>query len=107
MAGRALIVAAAGNEGCACIHVPGASWATIGVTPMIGVNDTVPEVFTLQDAQDLLAFARQNGLGRLAMWSANRDQSCPDGPGGAAQPTCSGVDQQPFDFTNIFKTISG
>jgi hypothetical protein len=86
----------------------GASWATIGVTPMIGVNDIVKEVFTLQDAHDLLAFARQNGLGRLAMWEVNRDKSCPpNGPSGVAQNTCSGVDQQPFDFTNIFKTISG
>jgi hypothetical protein len=82
----------------------GVSWATIGVTPMIGVNDVVKEVFTLQDAHDLLAFARQNGLGRLAMWEVNRDKSCTPRD---TKDTCSGVDQQPFDFTNIFKTISG
>ena len=86
-------------------QLSGASWAAIGVTPMIGVNDTAPEVFTLQDAQDLLRFAQQNNLGRLAMWSVTRDQPCPGGPGGAAQATCSGVDQQPFDFTNTFKTF--
>ena len=86
-------------------QLPGASWAAIGVTPMIGVNDTAPEVFTLQDAQDLLRFAQQNNLGRLAMWSVTRDQPCTGGPGGAAQATCSGVDQQPFDFTNTFKTF--
>jgi uncharacterized protein YkwD len=86
-------------------QLTGASWATIGITPMIGVNDTAPEVFTLQDAQDLLRFAQQNSLGRLAMWSVTRDQPCPGGPGGTAQATCSGVDQQPFDFTNTFKTF--
>ena len=86
-------------------QLAGASWAAIGVTPMIGVNDTAPEVFTLQDAQDLLRFAQQNNLGRLAMWSVTRDQPCTGGPGGAAQATCSGVDQQPFDFTNTFKTF--
>ena len=86
-------------------QLSGASWAAIGVTPMIGVNDTTPEVFTLQDAQDLLRFAEQNNLGRLAMWSVTRDQPCPGGPGGAAQATCSGVDQQPLDFTNTFKTF--
>jgi hypothetical protein len=87
-------------------QLSGASWATIGVTPMIGVNDTAPEVFTLQDAQVLLEFAQQNSLGRLAMWSVTRDQPCPGGPGGTAQDTCSGVDQQPFEFTNIFKTFT-
>ncbi len=86
-------------------QLSGASWAAIGVTPMIGVNDTAPEVFTLQDAQDLLRFAQQNNLGRLAMWSVTRDQPCPGGSGSAAQATCSGVDQQPFDFTNTFKTF--
>ena len=39
------------------------------------------------------------------MWSVTRDQPCTGGPGGAAQATCSGVDQQPFDFTNTFKTF--
>src|SRR5262249_54801980 len=34
-------------------------WHTIGVTPMIGRNDVTTEVFTQQDAQKLLAFARQ------------------------------------------------
>ena len=39
------------------------------------------------------------------MWSVTRDQPCPGRPGGAVQATCSGVDQQPFDFTNTFKTF--
>ena len=34
--------------------------ATIGVTPMIGVNDVASEIFQLSDAQMLLNFANAN-----------------------------------------------
>lgn len=71
-------------------------WHMIGITPMIGVNDVVTEVFTPQDAQQLLAFARQKGIGELSMWSLNRDQ-----PGG------SGISQQAFDFSKIFNPFTG
>ena len=49
-------------------------WSKIGATPMIGQNDYYNEVFTLADAQGLNQFALQNGLGRMSMWSANRDK---------------------------------
>ncbi|WP_376794820.1 carbohydrate binding domain-containing protein [Thermogemmatispora sp.] len=81
-------------------------WAMIGVTPMIGLNDVSPEVFTLQDAQQLLSFAQQNGLGELSMWSAGRDQSCPNN-GAYVSPTCSGIQQQPFDFSKLFNQFTG
>lgn len=78
--------------------------AMLGITPMIGLNDVVPEVFTLADAQQVVDFAKQNRLGRLAFWSMARDQGC---PGGAAtvSATCSGIAQQPFDFARVFLTI--
>lgn len=81
-------------------------WAMVGVTPMIGVNDDLREVFTVADADKLTAFARQKGLGRLAMWSANRDSQCPPG---TPQPsnTCSGVTQTAWAFSSSFKQFAG
>jgi len=76
--------------------------ALIGVTPMIGYNDTPGEIFTLTDAQTLLSYALSNGLGMLSMWSETRDQQCATASSWA-QPTCSGVAQQPFEFSGIFK----
>ncbi|MEN9878095.1 MAG: endo,4-beta-glucanase [Cyanobacteriota bacterium] len=55
-------------------------WNQLGVTPMLGVNDITSEVFTIQDAEQLEVFARENGLGMLSMWSINRDN-----PGAAGQ----------------------
>lgn len=48
-------------------------WAMIGVTPMIGRNDVKSEVFDLNAARQLTAFAKQKGLGQLSMWALDRD----------------------------------
>ena len=56
-----------------------AAWPMIAVTPMIGVNDTSDEVFTLANAQQLAAFAASKHLAWLSMWSAGRDQECSGG----------------------------
>jgi hypothetical protein len=76
-----------------------------GVTPMIGLNDVTPEVFTLNDAQLLYNFAVQNNLGGLAMWSVHRDKSCPNG-GAYVGVDCSGIAQQPWAFSNLFKQFT-
>ncbi|ADP79768.1 cellulose binding domain-containing protein [Pseudofrankia inefficax] len=78
------------------------AWSRLAVTPMIGVNDTSTEVFRQADARQLAAFATGHGLAWLSMWSLTRDQPCPGGPAGFAQPTCSSLDQQPLEFTRIF-----
>jgi hypothetical protein len=70
-----------------------AAWPMIAVTPMIGVNDTSDEVFTLADAQQLAAFAAGRHLAWLSTWSAARDTECPGGAPGFASPTCSGLAQ--------------
>jgi hypothetical protein len=82
-------------------------WAMVGVTPMIGVNDDQKEIFELADADKVTAFAQQKGLGRLAMWSANRDYQCP--PGTSKQPsnTCSGVTQSTWQFSKSFGRFGG
>lgn len=78
--------------------------AMVGITPMIGVNDSSGETLSLNDAQLLETFAKSNGVGFLAMWSATRDTACTNGST-YAQPNCSGVSQQPFAFSAIFKQL--
>ena len=82
-------------------------WHLIGVTPMIGLNDVTTETFTPQDAQQLLAFARQKGLGELAMWSLNRDRPNAAGTINWVEPTSSSITQQPFQLSLIFNAFTG
>lgn len=82
-------------------------WRLLGGTTMIGVNDVVQEVFTLDHAREVLAFAEVNQLGRLSMWSINRDQPCSDGPQpDAVFPNCSSIEQEPFAFAEVFKAYT-
>ena len=85
-------------------QTPAERKAMIGVTPMVGLNDVAPEVFTMADAQMLINYAQTNQIGRLAMWSMTRDRQC----AGSAQvsPVCSGIAQTPFAFTNLFKSFN-
>ncbi|MFD9026009.1 cellulose binding domain-containing protein [Streptomyces parvulus] len=78
------------------------AWKTVSVTPMIGVNDVVTEVFTVEDADQLVKFAASKGLGGLSMWSATRDKACPGGPKPAADATCSSIDQAANAFAKAF-----
>jgi hypothetical protein len=78
------------------------AWKTVAVTPMIGVNDVVSEIFTVEDATQLAAFAGSKGLGWLSMWSGTRDQQCPGGAKNHADATCSSILQSPLAFTKAF-----
>ncbi|MFC8489516.1 cellulose binding domain-containing protein [Streptomyces sp. NPDC057235] len=79
-----------------------AAWKAVAVTPMIGVNDVTTEVFKVDDATQLVDFARSKGLGWLSMWSSTRDKQCPDGAVNRADATCSSILQQPLAFTKAF-----
>lgn len=96
------------------------AWKRLGVTPMIGINNVTGEIFTLEDAAGLARFAAEKGIGRLSMWSAERDQPCdpeasgtPDGESGpdqsdqseagAPNTRCSGIAQRPGDFEVALK----
>ncbi|MFI6108001.1 cellulose binding domain-containing protein [Streptomyces sp. NPDC051310] len=79
-----------------------AAWKAVAVTPMIGVNDVTTEIFTVDDAAQLVDFARSKGLGRLSMWSATRDKQCAGGAVNHADATCSSILQQPLAFTRAF-----
>jgi hypothetical protein len=77
-----------------------AAWSRIAVTPMIGVNDTSDEIFTVANAEQLAAFAASKHLAWLSMWSAARDTECSGGAAAYAQPTCSGIVQAPNAFAD-------
>ncbi|MFC0431419.1 chitinase [Kutzneria buriramensis] len=76
-------------------------YGNVGITPMIGTNDD-NSTFTLDDAKTVKSWADSNGIGRLAFWSINRDQSC-SAFAPQASPTCSGVNQSPLAFADEFK----
>ncbi|MBR7833548.1 ricin-type beta-trefoil lectin domain protein [Actinospica durhamensis] len=83
------------------------TYANVGITPMIGVNDD-GSTFTLSDASTVASWAASNGIGRLAFWSVDRDQACPGGAtGGSASSTCSGVSQGTGAFTAGFLSSGG
>ncbi|WKZ86973.1 chitinase [Ralstonia pickettii] len=84
----------------------GQLWQLVGLTPMIGMNDVQGETFTLANAQTVANAAHTNGYGMVGMWSISRDQPCPNN-GAYTAPTCSGVTQQPHDFSAVFTGLSG
>lgn len=72
----------------------------IGITVMIGKNDT-GEVFTLDDAVLVNKFARQNHwIKRTSFWSINRDTG-KDGP----LETSSQIKQPEYGFSQIFNKL--
>ncbi|MFI5798925.1 cellulose binding domain-containing protein [Streptomyces sp. NPDC051677] len=82
-----------------------AAWKAVAVTPMIGVNDVTSEVFKVEDASQLVAFAKSKGLGRLSMWSATRDKQCPGGAKNYADATCSSILQADSAFSKAFAAL--
>jgi len=79
--------------------------ARIGIIPMIGSNDTKPEIFSLSDARMVADWAQANPVvTRLSMWSVERDLACA-GAAAKASSTCSGVAQQPYEFSKILNTF--
>ena len=98
--GGTAIAAAEGTLAQVRSFWPDDTYANLGITPMIGDNDSAGETFTLGDAAEVVDFAATNGVGRLAFWSVNRDQQCKGLP--SARSDCSGVDQEPMEFTLTF-----
>ena len=76
--------------------------ARIGITPMIGANDSAGETFTLEDAQVVVnyALANRSTVTWLAFWSIGRDNG---GCFGQVSPFCSGIPQREWEFTRIFQ----
>ncbi|MFG1289382.1 fibronectin type III domain-containing protein [Xanthobacter versatilis] len=77
--------------------------AKVAITPMIGQNDVPGEVFTLDDARQLLDYAEGNDhIAYIAMWSLGRDHG--DDVGHLTE-TSSGVAQHDYDFAKIFSMV--
>ena len=79
-------------------------YALVGVIPMIGQNDILGEIFTLSDAAYVRSQATTLGLARIAIWSASRDQPCPEGPNTRAQNNCHSVNAPAGAFS---KALAG
>jgi chitinase len=76
----------------------------LGLTPMIGKNDTGPTT-TQAIARQVLSYAQSNQVGSIGFWSVGRDNGgCPNG---SVVATCSGISQSTYEFTNIFKVFTG
>jgi chitinase len=80
---------------------PGWTYAKLGITPMIGINDNVHETFTLAEAGQVASFARGHHVGRLAFWALGRDGHCVHAHQ-TPQDNCSGIAQSPLAFTRAF-----
>ncbi len=78
-------------------------WRKIGITPMIGQSNHRDEVFTLDDAKRLNNFAHDVGVGRMSMWSANRDVECGSNyvDTSVVSDSCSGVKQSKYQFMEL------
>jgi chitinase len=76
----------------------------IGLTPDIGQNDVKSEVFSLADAQALIAWSKsQSWVGSVSFWCSNRDTGQ---PGNGHGDWSSGVPQEAWAFTKIFQTFA-
>jgi chitinase len=75
------------------------AYAHEGFSGMNGRTDT-GEYFYQSDFQTVLSFAQSSGMSRFTYWSVNRDRQCnPVDNNGVTSSECSGVAQNPWDFT--------
>jgi len=79
------------------------AWQKVGLTPMIGVNDSQSEIFYQQDASAVVDFARSVHIGMLSLWEVGRDANACTG----ALYKCTNVPQQPYEFSKIFAGYTG
>jgi chitinase len=76
---------------------------------MIGQNDVAGERVSVSDASAVAHFASDHGMGRVSMWSLNRDAQCgvTFAVIGTHSNNCSGVAQAPLQFTKTFLQLGG
>ena len=90
-------------QGAVSLHTSyGIPYNQIELTPMIGQNDSVPDIFVVADIATVSNFVTANGLAGLHFWSFDRDVDCPYDPNGPSG-TCNGVGNAgALGFTNGF-----
>lgn len=82
-------------------------WRKLGVTVMIGQNDSAGEQVTVADARAIAGWVADHGLGRASLWSLNRDQQCgvTFAVIGTRSNLCSGVVQKRLQFSTTFAHV--
>ena len=81
-------------------------WQMIGVTEMPGIDDYGPaETFTTADATEVEQWAASRGLASLSFWALQRDNGGCPGTGGS--DTCSGIEQDTWQFSTAFAAYNG
>jgi chitinase len=78
----------------------GLPFSQIELTPMIGVNDVVANVFTLRDAEMLAAAVKKLKLAGLHYWSLDRDKPCTE-PTTGASPVCSTLPLKALEYNRV------
>ena len=78
---------------------PAQRLALVGVIPLIGVQDTAGETFTLANATTVAAWAKANRIASLGWWETTRDQPC---TGGIAAYMCTGVSASQWAYAKAF-----
>lgn len=62
----------------------------------------------MDDARELADFQDEVGLGRLGLWSLNRDRPCgPNQDPNVVSDHCSGLEQEPMAFVGFLDTLPG
>jgi len=80
----------------------GIAYNQIELTPMIGQNDSVPDIFQVGDIATVSNFVVSNGLAGVHFWSFDRDVDCAYNPNGPSA-TCNGVGNAgSLGYTNGF-----
>lgn len=81
------------------------TYAMQGISSMNGKTDQ-GETVTPSDYREMLDYAQEHHIGRFTFWAANRDRPCAGG-GGTGSDRCSGIDQDPWEFSKITAEYDG
>ncbi|HWF32590.1 MAG TPA: chitinase [Solirubrobacteraceae bacterium] len=81
------------------------AYERVGISSMNGTTDESDETVSAANFHAMLTFAQQHHLGRLTFWSVNRDRPC--AAKGAESDACSGIEQQPYEFSDLLAQYHG
>jgi hypothetical protein len=73
------------------------AYTHMGISGMNGLSDQ-QELTTPATWIQIRDWAKARGLARFTYWAVNRDRAC---PGGGVVSDCSGIAQNPWEFTSI------
>jgi chitinase len=82
-----------------------AAYEHVGISSMNGDTDESDETVSAANFAAMLAFAQQHHLGRLTFWALNRDRAC-TGKLNEGE-SCSGIAQQPYEFSDLLARFHG